>query len=350
MFILTHTAVLLMPLLALLGMGMGGAWTWALPILIFGIVPLIELFSTGSRSNPDSYEEAKRRSSFIYDGLLYLMVLMQWVSIFVFFHYSGYFSGWEFVGVVLSMGILCGTLGINVAHELGHRPDKLNRFLAKATLLTSLYMHFYIEHNRGHHQRVGTHEDPATGRKGEGVYWFWVRSVFGSWLSAWSLEKKRLSKKGVSIWGLQNEMLRYTLIQISALALVGFVFSLEILIAWILASIFGILLLETVNYLEHYGLERDQTDNGSYEHVHPAHSWNSNHPLSRVLLFDLTRHSDHHANPTRPYPLLRHFNAAPELPTGYPGMILLALLPPAFKYIMARRLKAETKRIALESS
>ena len=350
MFMLAHTAVLLMPLLALLGIGMGGAWAWSLPILIFGIVPLVELFSFGNQSNPNSHEEAKRRSSFVYDGLLYLMVILQWVSIFVFFHYAGHFSGWEFAGVVVSMGILCGTLGINVAHELGHRPEKVNRFLAKATLLTSLYMHFYIEHNRGHHQRVGTYEDPATGRKGECIYWFWVRSVFGSWLSAWSLEKKRLSKKGCLVWGMQNEMVWFTLIQISALVSIGFVFGLNILMAWILASIFGVLLLETVNYLEHYGLARDQADNGSYELVHPAHSWNSNHPLSRVLLFELTRHSDHHAHPTRPYPLLRHFDAAPELPTGYPGMILLALFPPAFERIMARQLEAESKRIALISS
>ena len=159
-----------------------------------------------------------------------------------------------------------------------------------------------------------------------------------------------MSKKGCLVWGMQNEMVWFTLIQISALVSIGFVFGLNILMAWILASIFGVLLLETVNYLEHYGLARDQADNGSYELVHPAHSWNSNHPLSRVLLFELTRHSDHHAHPTRPYPLLRHFDAAPELPTGYPGMILLALFPPAFERIMARQLEAESKRIALISS
>ena len=107
----------------------------------------------------------------------------------------------------------------------------------------------------------------------------------------------------------------------------------------------GFLLLETVNYLEHYGLQRQQKSSGRYERVRPEHSWNSNHPVGRALLFDLTRHSDHHANPNRKYPVLRHFDASPQLPTGYPGMILLALVPPVWFSVMHPHIERELSRV-----
>ena len=340
-----HATIFLLPLLATLGLWLGGAWAWALPAVIFGVVPLAELFWKGSAENYDREQERSRRDNRLFDWLIYATVPIQVALVLGLVWRAQTLTGWDLAGATLSVGLLCGGLGINVGHELGHRPDPTDRFLAKVALLTTLYMHFFIEHNRGHHQRVATPNDPATSRLGEGVYGFWWRSVTGGYRSAWALENTRLSRKGRTWLTWDNEMLRFTAIQTAAVLGVLAFCGPVAMSCWLVASAIGAGLLETVNYLEHYGLQRDQLDNGRFERVRPAHSWNSNHPLGRVLLFDLTRHSDHHAHPARPYPLLRHFDTAPSLPTGYPGMILLALVPPAFKRVMDRQLASESARL-----
>jgi len=145
---------------------------------------------------------------------------------------------------------------------------------------------------------------------------------------------------------MRNQMLRFQVTQgICILAALLFFGPLATL-GWIIAATIGFLLLETVNYVEHYGLSRNKMANGRYERTRPAHSWNSNHPLGRLLLFELTRHSDHHAYPGRKYPALRHFDTSPQLPTGYPGMILLALLPPLWFQIMNPHVEHEMTRLA----
>jgi alkane 1-monooxygenase len=340
-----HATVLLLPLLAALGLWLGGGWTWILPLFVFGFIPTAELFIRGSKDNADGDEEAARRGTQSFNWLLYLTVLVQVVMVLALLWRVPDLTGMALVGAIIGGGILCGGLGISVAHELGHHPAARDRTLAKILLLTTLYQHFFIEHNRGHHHRVATFEDPATSRLGEGVYGFWWRSVVQGARSAWSLETRRLARKGRGPWTWDNEMVRFLVIQSGAVAAVGLVFGARSLGAWLVASLIGVLLLETVNYLEHYGLTREQSADGRYERVLPQHSWNSNHPLGRILLFEVTRHSDHHAHPARPYPLLRHFEASPMLPTGYPGMILLALCPPAFKWVMNRQLIAENARL-----
>jgi alkane 1-monooxygenase len=233
------------------------------------------------------------------------------------------------------MGLACGALGINVAHELGHRSNKYEQFLSKALLLTSLYMHFFIEHNRGHHKNVSTPNDPATSRFNESFYAFLPRTVFGSWMSAWHLEAQRLSKMKQSFWNpLHNEMLRFQIIQLLFVAAIYLAFGWVGTVGFIASAIIGFSLLEIVNYIEHYGLLRKQLPNGSYEKVKPHHSWNSDHELGRIFLFELTRHSDHHFNPSRKYQILRHFDHAPQMPTGYLAMIPLALFPPVWFRIM----------------
>ncbi len=233
------------------------------------------------------------------------------------------------------MGLACGALGINVAHELGHRTKKYEQVMAKTLLLSSLYMHFFIEHNRGHHKNVSTPIDPATSRLNETFYSFWVKSVFGGWMSAWHLESHRLKKMKQNFWNpIHNEMLRFQIIQIAFVAAIYLVFGWVGTLGFIASSIIGFSLLEIVNYIEHYGLMRKQLPNGSYEKVKPHHSWNSGHELGRIFLFELTRHSDHHFNPSRKYQILRHFEDAPQMPTGYLAMIPLALVPPLWFKIM----------------
>jgi alkane 1-monooxygenase len=198
-------------------------------------------------------------------------------------------------------------------------------------------MHFFIEHNRGHHKNVSTDLDPASSRYGESVYAFYGRTILGSYRSAWHLEAERLKKKQLPFWSLKNEMLVYQIIQMILIVLIGLVFGLTTLLFFIVGAFIGILLLETVNYIEHYGLRR-KLKGGSFERTMPIHSWNSNHPLGRLILLELSRHSDHHYMASRKYQILRHFDESPQMPTGYPGMLLLSLVPPLWFKVMHKRI------------
>jgi alkane 1-monooxygenase len=237
------------------------------------------------------------------------------------------------------MGILCGTFGINVGHELGHRKSVFEQFLAKALLLTSLYTHFFIEHNKGHHAHVATEEDPSSAILGQSIYSFWPQTIFGTYVKAWEINLDELKKKGLGFLNFQNEMLFFTLAQVILMVLIGYFFGLYTLLYFLVSAFIGALLLETVNYIEHYGLVRKRNPSGNYERVLPKHSWNSNHLLGRLMLFELSRHSDHHYLASRKYQILRHHEGAPQMPTGYPGMIVLALFPPIWFRVMNRQMK-----------
>jgi alkane 1-monooxygenase len=237
------------------------------------------------------------------------------------------------------MGLACGTFGINVGHELGHRVKPYEQWLAKSLLLTSLYTHFFIEHNKGHHKNVSTPIDPSSAPKGMTLYRFWLRSVTGTWRDAWLIAKEDLQKKGLPALHFKNEMLQLQMLQVIFLLLIIFKFGWAACGYFVVAAILGFLLLETVNYIEHYGLARKETAPGKYERALPQHSWNSNHVLGRLMLFELSRHSDHHYLASRKYQVLRHHDEAPQLPTGYPGSILLATVPPLWFAVMDKRLR-----------
>jgi alkane 1-monooxygenase len=218
--------------------------------------------------------------------------------------------------------------------------------MAKMLLLSTLYMHFFIEHNRGHHKNVSTPLDPATSRLNESFYRFLPRTVIGSWIDAWKLEEHRLRKLNLNIWNpINNEMLRFQIIQVLFVLSIYFFLGLKCMLAFIAAATIGFVLLEIVNYIEHYGLQRKMLPNGAYEKVKPHHSWNSEHELGRILLFELTRHSDHHYNASRKYQILRHFDNAPQMPSGYLAMIPLALIPPLWFRIMNPRVIAHNESI-----
>jgi alkane 1-monooxygenase len=313
-----------------------------LPLLYAWVfIPVFELIVKPDEKNMDAAEEELARQDFLYDTWLYIVVVLQYSALFLFLRSMADpgLMWWEITGRVFVMGLLCGTFGINVAHELGHRKKGYEQFLSKALLLTSLYMHFFIEHNKGHHKNVSTPEDPSSARYGESLYAFFLRSVVFSYLSAWRIANRELNKKGLPAFHYKNEMLQFQIIQLGFIILIAGFFGNMICLYFIAAAIIGFLQLETVNYIEHYGLTRKKLEEGRYERAMPEHSWNSNHVLGRLMLFELSRHSDHHYQASRKYQVLRHHENAPQMPTGYPGMMILSLLPLAWFYVMNKRVR-----------
>jgi alkane 1-monooxygenase len=309
-------------------------WAWIL-------VPATEFFIKPDAKNMSAAEEELARQDRRYDWLLYITVLIQYFLLYVFLEgiATDALPLSDRLGRIFAMGLLCGIFGINVAHELGHRVNRFEQTLAKALLLTSLYMHFFTEHNKGHHKRVATPDDPSSARYGEPVYTFYFRTIVMSYLSAWHIANEECRKKRGTAFSVHNEMIRFQLIQIVFISSIGWYFGLSALLAFLGSALMGILMLETVNYIEHYGLERKLGSSGQYERAMPHHSWNSDHVVGRLMLFELSRHSDHHYLASRKYQVLRHHDEAPQMPTGYPGMMLLALLPPLWFGVMNKKIK-----------
>ena len=324
---------------------------WLTPVVFFGIIPLIDLIVGYDSTNPpDDVIEALENDKY-YRWVTYIYIPVQ---------YAGFVAGiWYLatadmsvianIGLAVAVGIV-GGVAINTAHELGHKRESVERWASKIALAQTGYGHFFIEHNRGHHVRVATPEDPASARIGESVYRFWPRTVAGSLKSSWELEAKRYQRKGTHPFHLGNDVLNAWLMTAALwgalmlwLGLAYDVNPLSLLPYLVLQAVVGFSLLEIVNYMEHYGMLRQKVGKPGkmrYERVTPAHSWNSNNIATNVLLYHLQRHSDHHANPTRRYQTLRDFKDAPVLPTGYTGMIVVALFPPVFRALMDKRVVA----------
>ncbi|RSK32551.1 alkane 1-monooxygenase [Hymenobacter metallilatus] len=329
----------LVPACAAAGLVGRGLWAWLTPLFVFGLVPLLELLFPPRAATTDRPATAGTPRHWFFDALLYLNVPLQWALLLGFLGVlkTAVLSHWETAGLVFSFGICCGALGINVAHELGHRPRAGEQRLAQALLLSTLYLHFFIEHNRGHHRHVATPHDPATARFRESFWRFLPRAVVGEYRSAWHLEHERLARQPRPGRWWQNQMLRFQGAQAALVLAVLLGFGLLPLLAWLGAAAVGVVLFQLVNYVEHYGLLRRQLLTGAYERVQPHHSWNSEHAVGRILLYELTRHSDHHYLASRPYHTLRYQPASPQMPTGYPGMMLLAALPPLWFRVMDQR-------------
>jgi len=316
-------------------------WQTFLPFIYAFIgIPVTELFIKPNTTNFSKTEEAGRLENVLYDLQIYMIVPIQLATLILFL-----FSMQEVgltltdkIGRITSMGLCCGVLGINVGHELGHRTKSYEKVMAKINLMTSLNMHFMHEHNKHHHKMVSTPEDPATARYGEPLYLFWIRSIAGVYWWAWKLEIARLRKLRVPIFSLRNRMITDHLAELGLLVAIGFFFGLSTVGYFAIAALIGHLVLETVNYIEHYGLVRQKIDD-RYERVMPHHSWNSDHIIGRLNLFELSRHSDHHFIASRKYQVLRHMEDSPQMPTGYPGMMILATLPPLWFAVMNNRVR-----------
>lgn len=321
-----------------------GVWLWLGPIVILGIIPLIDLAGGLDRSSPPDGAIAALEQDRYYRWLTYLFLPIQYAGFMYAFWFiaGGSLTVSESIGLAVTVGFVAG-LGINTAHELGHKKESVERWLSKVALAQSCYGHFYIEHNRGHHVRVATPDDPASSRVGESFYQFWPRTVLGSLRSAWRLEQRRYARFGKGPVRMGNDVINAWLMTAALWAAMIVWLGIGIAPYLIVQAVIGLTLLEAVNYLEHYGMLRQVVGvpgKERYERVDPRHSWNSNNIATNVLLYHLQRHSDHHANPTRRYQSLRDDETSPALPSGYAAMILLALVPFAWRRVMDPRVLA----------
>jgi alkane 1-monooxygenase len=320
--------------------GLGIFWFYG-PFLVFAIFPLLDLAIGMDAANPPDSVMKWLEQDRYYRWCTYLYIPIQYAGLVLacLLWSSGRLSSIDDIGLALTMGMVSG-IAINTAHELGHKRASSERWLSKIALAQSAYGHFFIEHNRGHHVRVATPEDPASSRLGESFWAFLPRTVSGSLRSALEIEREHLTRDGRRFWSPRNDILNAWAMTVALFAGLCVVFGLVVLPYLLIQAVLGFSLLEFVNYLEHYGLLRAKREDGRFERTAPEHSWNSNSVASNVLLYHLQRHSDHHANPMRRYQALRHFDQAPQLPTGYAGMIVAAAFPPLWRKVMDPRLLA----------
>lgn len=324
-------------LVSLTGLGVFYAFTL---VVWYAVIPALDIVFGNDPNNPPEAAVARLEADRYYRVLTYLTVPVHYASLIVsaWWVVTQPMAWWEVVALALSLGIVNG-LALNTGHELGHKKEAFDRWMAKIVLAVVGYGHFFIEHNKGHHRDVATPEDPATSRMGESIYKFSLREIPGAFKRAWNLEKVRLERVGKGIWSLDNEIIPPLLISLILYAtlLLALGPDPKLLVFLPIQIAFGWWQLTSANYIEHYGLLREKTADGRYERALPRRSWNSNHIASNLILFHLQRHSDHHAHPTRSYQSLRDFKGLPELPSGYPGMFFMALIPPVFRSVMDRR-------------
>jgi alkane 1-monooxygenase len=318
--------------------GFGGFWLLG-PLLVFVAFPLLDIAVGMDATNPPDSVLKWLEQDRYYRWCTYVFIPIQYAGLVLacWLWSNGDLSTLDGLGLAFTVGVV-GGIAINTAHELGHKRASSERWLSRVALAQTGYGHFFIEHNRGHHVRVATPEDPASSRLGESFWAFLPRTVAGSLRSAWRIEAARLDRLGKPHWGLHNDIVGAWTMTVALFAALVIAFGPVVLPYLLIQAAIGFSLLEVVNYLEHYGLRRNRREDGRYERCRPEHSWNSNNVASNVLLYHLQRHSDHHANPTRRYQALRHVEEAPQLPTGYAGMIVLAWFPPLWRRVMDPRL------------
>jgi alkane 1-monooxygenase len=334
------------PLLPFLGLAAhaltGMEIALGLPLLIsYGLLPLLDALIGEDRNNPPEAVVPQLDADRYYRWLTWATVPLHFIALIGCAWWAGThaLSWWALALLAYTAGADAG-LGLNTEHELGHKHNPFEQWLARLVLAVPAYGHFTVEHGRGHHRWVATPEDHASSRMGESIYRFARRELPGGVRRAWALEAQRLQALGLSPWSLGNTMLQSY--AITALLQAGLV----VAFGWVMLPFLAIhnlvawWQLTSANYVEHYGLLRQRLPGGGYEVPQPHHSWNTNHLVTNLVTFHLQRHSDHHAHPSRRYQCLRHFADVPQLPSGYFGMFPLAYVPPLWFRVMDPRLLA----------
>ena len=333
------------PISAYISFEFGGVLSYTAVFYAFVVLPFLDIITGQNKGNLSNEELMSKKKKWVFDAMLYLNIPLVFGLLLMVFTkiQTEVLATYELIGLSLSAGILLATNAINVAHELGHRGPYIERFMSKCLYMPCLYMHFYIEHNFGHHIKVATPEDGATAKYNQNVYAFWIRSVSKQYADAWKKQMELLSTKNRSFFSFYNDMLWYHLIQPLYLFAVLVLFSQTAMLFAIAAGLISFLFLECINYIEHYGLLRSKTPSGRYERVQTHHSWNSNYNIGRIVLYELTRHSDHHFKSAKKYQLLETHKESPHLPMGYPASILLSLVPPLWFFVMNPKVPTDMK-------
>ncbi len=314
------------------------------PLLLHVVIPTLDALVGDDENNPSDDEIKVLVDEPYYDRIVKMFIPLQMAAN----AFAGYVVTRKEVSLVdqillgISMGAING-VAVNTAHELSHRPQKKDHYWSHATLMPLVYNHFRVEHPYGHHKRVATPEDPASSQMGESFYKFWPRTVFGGIKSAIEIEQRRLKRKGLGFFVKENELFHGWGMSAAYHALMLKTYGKKVIPYTITQAFYGISLFEIINYIEHYGLKRALKADGKYERTLPEHSWNNNNIVTNLFLYQLQRHSDHHAFPSRPFQALRNFKEAPVLPSGYATMLIPALIPPLWYKMMDKRVVAHYK-------
>lgn len=335
-----YFAAYVIPLLAIFTFNTTGISAYFGLFFLYIIVPITEQFFPPDRYNLAETERELAREDFFYDLVIYMMVPLHLTAMYYFLSNitDPGLALSDTIARVLMMGTILGVVGINVGHELGHKTKSpIKQLFAQVLLTTAIQNHFIPYHNGGHHKDIGTPEDLTSAKKGDNYYFFALRSQIGGWFKTWKLEDKRLKAQGKN--PALNPMIVYTLLPVLLLVAIYYFFGAYTTVCYFIAGVYGISILESQNYFAHYGLRRKKQANGRYERVSACHSWNSDHIIGRVLLFELTRHSDHHHLGAKSYQVLDSREESPMLPYGYPAMLILAYFPFLFRPIMHKQLK-----------
>ena len=335
----------LLPLTLMHGLLTNPQVAWIVTLIFWVSIALLDAFLPGGKSSPAALKSDANLSFFSW--ILRVYVLLQLVLLGIGAYVVAQADWPTALGVAFSVGYVTGSLGITFAHELGHSKSKIDRFCGWVLMTTVCYGHFMVEHYRGHHPRAATFEDAASARYGETLYRFLPRTLWGSFISGWRLEAARI-RQMKSSW-LNSPLLWSTIASLSIIIAIAGVFidsiAIKLIAFFVLQSIVAFMLLEIVNYIEHYGLQRkflensqNSTQNKRREPFGMMHAWNADHVVTNSMLANLQRHSDHHMHAYKPYPTLEPL-PGPQLPTGYAGCLILAMVPPLWFKVMDPRLE-----------
>lgn len=313
-----------------------GTWLWSLVLFGFVGIPLIDLLSGKDNSNPSADAEQALKHDPGYVRTLYIGAALHWIA-FVYMAYtvSVIEVSWiAMLGAMMSAGV-CNGMSVAVGHELGHKiTDTRQSLMGQVVLACSAFGHYTLSHNVEHHKLVATPRDPSSARMGENLYRFFLREVVGTLRGTWALEQGKARRQGRPVWSTANKTLQAAAVSIASFSILVLLFGPIMIPYVVISSLLAWWLLSNASYVEHYGLLREKSADGQYRRCDARHSWNSNYRFSNLLMLQVQRHSDHHQHPSRPYQLLRVTESMPMLPLGYPGMFLLAMIPPLwFKVI-----------------
>jgi len=335
----------ILPLSAFAGSESGthNYWAWFIYFTIFGIIPILDYIIGKDAANPDEITDVPSLTEEKAYRWFTLMMVPIWFGVLFWgghIFITNDYSWFGMLGWTLSIGTVGGIIAINLGHELIHKDPKIENWAGGLLLASVTYAGFKVEHVRGHHVTVSTPEDASSARYNQGLYSFLLQAFPRNFVNAWRLEAQRLKRKGKKAYSLSNELIWWYGISFALAAVFYALWGGMGVLFFFGQSFFAALALEIINYIEHYGLHRRLLENGKYERVTPAHSWNSNYLLTNLALFQLQRHSDHHAYAKRRYQVLRHYDESPQLPGGYASMYVLALFPPLWKKVVNPRVEA----------